>query len=101
MIAVDNLVTITDAKGTLGELVRVAADESRPTVLTKHGRPAAVLLGMADYDALQEEIEDLRDRLSVYESREAGPGGRLSFEKVLVELDIEPSKPSALNRTGA
>jgi prevent-host-death family protein len=33
----------------------------RPLVLTQHGRSAAVLLGAADYEALVDEVELLRD----------------------------------------
>jgi antitoxin StbD len=84
----DNLVPVTEAKARLPELVRLAG-ENRATVLLRHGRPAALLLGVAAYEALLEEIEDLQDRLSVYESREHGVEARMPFEKVLVELGIE------------
>jgi len=90
MIEVESLVPVTEAKAKLPELVRLAGD-SRPTVLTRHGRPAALIIGMADYDALLEEIEDLHDRISVYQSREHGPDGRITLDKVVAELGIDLS----------
>lgn len=33
----------------------------RPLILTQHGRSAAVLMGAADYEALVDELELLRD----------------------------------------
>lgn len=39
-------------------------------------------------EELLEQIEDLDDRLSVYESRESDPSSRLSVEKVRAELGL-------------
>lgn len=74
------LMPISEAKGRLSELV-VESDSDEVT-LTKHGRPAAVLLSARRFEALLEEIEDLRDRLSVHE-REHLPIG---LDKLLAEL---------------
>ena len=53
-------------------------------MLTQHGRSAAVLLGVADYEALVEEIEVLRD-IHVSE-RELAEGKGIAHEVVAAEL---------------
>jgi len=80
------LVPITEAKAKLNELVREA--EAADVVLLRHGRPAAVLVGMHRYEAILEELEDLADRLSVYESAESEPGLRTGIDKVKAELGL-------------
>ena len=80
------LVTVTEAKARLGELIREATEED--VVVVRHGHPAAVLVGAERYDALLEELEDLKDRLSVYESAQSEPGLRVGFEKMAAELGV-------------
>ena len=53
------LVTVTEAKARLGELLREAAEED--VVVVRHGHAAAVLVGAERYDALLEELEDLEE----------------------------------------
>ena len=79
-----DLFTITDAKAKLPEIVRRSADHD--VTLLRHGRPLAVVIGLARYEALLERMEDLDDRLSVYESRAAEPDLRISHDKVKSEL---------------
>ena len=43
------LVTVTEAKARLGELIREATEED--VVVVRHGHPAAVLVGAERYDA--------------------------------------------------
>ncbi|MEE3066548.1 MAG: type II toxin-antitoxin system prevent-host-death family antitoxin [Actinomycetota bacterium] len=76
------LVSLTEARTRLSELVRRAADGD--VVLMNHGRPAAFLVGADRYDALLEEMEDLRDRLSVHER----DGVTTPFAMVVAELGI-------------
>ena len=80
------LVTITEAKAKLGELSRVAADED--VVVVRHGHPSAVIVGSERYEALLDEMEDLKDRLSVYESAESDPSLRISLDKARAELGV-------------
>ncbi len=82
----NQLIPITEAKARLNELVRDA--ETADVLLLRHGRPAAVLVGMERYEALLEELEDLADRLSVYESSGAEPDLRIGIEKVKAELGL-------------
>ncbi len=81
-----DLFTITDAKAKLPEIVRRSADHD--VTLLRHGRPLAVVIGLARYEALLERMEDLDDRLSVYESRAAEPDLRISHDKVKSELGL-------------
>ena len=46
----------------------------RPLILTQHGRSAAVLLGVADYEALIDELELLRDIRTAEREIEEGKG---------------------------
>ncbi|WHU46245.1 type II toxin-antitoxin system Phd/YefM family antitoxin [Gordonia sp. L191] len=75
--------SIREAKAKLSELIRDAEDE--PTVISNHGKPAAIMLSPERYDGLLDEIEDLRDRLAVYESRDEPT---MSFDKMLAELGL-------------
>lgn len=77
------LVPISEAKGRLSEIVRDSDDED--VLLMRHGRPAAVVLSARRYEALLEEAEDLRDRLSVYERE----GLAVDFDKALVSLGLD------------
>jgi prevent-host-death family protein len=81
---IETTVPITEAKAKLPEIARRAA-ENITTVLLRHGHPAALVVGIAHYDALLEEIEDLNDRLSVYEAREH-PEDVVSWDDAVAEL---------------
>jgi len=76
------LVPISEARAQLSKLVRFAADED--VTLMNHGRPAAILISPARYEAMIEEIEDLRDRLSVHERDHV----TMPFSKLVAELGI-------------
>ena len=75
-------VPISQAKGRLTVLVR-DSDEN-DVLLMRHGRPAAVLLSVRRHEALLEEIEDLRDRLSIHERE----GLTSDLDKVVAELGL-------------
>ena len=60
-----HMIPISEAKARLSELVRDAEDDD--VLLLRHGRPVAVILSAHRHDALLDELEDLRDRLSVHE----------------------------------
>ena len=81
------LVTVTEAKARLGELIRRAIEED--VVVVRHGHPAAVLVSAERYDAVLEELEDLKDRLSVYESAQSEPSLRIGFDKMAAELGVQ------------
>lgn len=76
------LVPISEAKGRLSELVRES--DSDDVLLLKHGRPAAVLISTERYEALLERMEDMADRLSIYERE----GVTMDYEKLRAELGL-------------
>jgi len=76
-------IPISEAKPRLAEIVRDSDDED--VLLLRHGRPAAVVMSARRWDAVNEEIEDLRDRLSIHER----DGVTVDFDKVVSELGLE------------
>lgn len=79
------LVPISEAKGRLSELVRDADDSD--VLLMRHGRPAAVLMSTRRHEQMLEEIDDLRDRLSVHEA-DADDDVMIPWEKLKAEMGI-------------
>ncbi len=75
-------IPISEAKGKLAELVRDSDEDD--VLLMRHGRPAAVLMSVRRHEALLEEIEDLKDRLSIHERE----GLTMSVDKVKAELGL-------------
>jgi antitoxin Phd len=55
----------------------------------RHGRPAVVLVNPTHYEELLNEIEDLRDRLSLLESRNTPEDLRIPWEKAKIELGAD------------
>lgn len=74
------LIPISEAKGRLAEVVRDSEDDD--VLLLRHGRPAAVVIGVARHDAMMEEIEDLKDRLAIHERDHV----TISLDKLEAEL---------------
>ncbi|WP_154674110.1 type II toxin-antitoxin system Phd/YefM family antitoxin [Nakamurella lactea] len=60
------LIPISEAKPRMAALVEQADTED--VVLTRHGRPVAVLLSSRRYEELLERLEDAEDSLSVYQT---------------------------------
>ena len=83
----DKLMPLTEAKNHLHEVVR-HAEEDGQVIILRHGRPAAVVISPAALEALYEEVEDLKDRLSVLESRLDSDDMRIPWEKVKVESGL-------------
>ena len=76
------VVPVSEARAQLSALIKQVADGE--VTLINHGRPAAVLMSAGRYDALLEELEDLKDRLSVYER----DGVTVSLDNLVAELGI-------------
>ena len=93
---------ISEVKAHLPELVTGVEDREEEVVVTRKGKPAAVLVNHAEYERLKETIDVLSDpelmrqiKLSrqFYASRRKG----LSFEDVFGE-GLLPSKPRTRTR---
>ena len=52
-----NTVQVRDAKASLSALIE-AAERGEPTTITRHGRPAAVLVSVADAEKLYDARDD-------------------------------------------
>ncbi|MEZ0357795.1 type II toxin-antitoxin system Phd/YefM family antitoxin [Mycobacterium sp. SA01] len=77
----DRMVPVSEARANLSALIKRAADGD--LFLMNHGRPAAVLMSPEHYQSLLEELDDLQDRLAVWENADAPA---VPFEHVLAEL---------------
>ena len=75
---------LTTFRANVASFVDQVRETGRPLVLTQHGKSAAVLMGAADYEALLEELEVLRD-IHVSE-RELAEGKGIPHEQVAHEL---------------
>jgi prevent-host-death family protein len=77
-------IPFTEAKAHLSDLVDRTSREHERFVLTRNGRPAAVLMSPEDLESLEETVDVLQDRAlldSIRKSRrEAAEGKRLRLE---------------------
>lgn len=55
------LISLADARANLSEMIGRAEDHHERIVITVRGKPAAVLLGMYDYESIQETLDLLSD----------------------------------------
>lgn len=79
----DRRVPIAEARAQLSAVIKRAAEGD--IILINHGRPAAVLMSPENYRALLDELDDLQDRLAVWENEDAPA---VPFDVAMVELGI-------------
>jgi antitoxin YefM len=89
---------ISEVKARLPELVRGVEEREEEVVVTRNGRPAAVLVNYAEFERLKETLDVLSDPAlmrQVEESRAfyASGGKGLSFEDVFGE-PLVPARKS-------
>jgi antitoxin YefM len=86
-------VPLADVKNRLSEVVDRLEREHGRVVITKHGRPAAVMLSLEDLESLEETLAVLSDSELVSAIREAdaevaaGSTTRLSKQEALTEIE--------------
>lgn len=68
-------------------------DDTREGLTVLEGRTIFEWAALADH--LQAENEDLRDRLSIYESEAADPATRIPWAEAKAQLGIDGSHPAA------
>jgi prevent-host-death family protein len=56
----EDVIPLGDLKVNPGKVLRRADETGRPVLLTSHGRGVAVVQGLADFEAAQEEREFMR-----------------------------------------
>ncbi len=84
MTAVEHL-PLADVKNRLSEVVERLEREHGRVVITKHGRPAAVVLSIEDLEGLEETLDILSDQALVSRlkkaSQEAASGTSVTLSK--------------------
>jgi prevent-host-death family protein len=65
---------VSDFRANAAELIEQVRRSGRPLVLTQRGHSAAVVLGVADYERMVEEIELLSDVRTAVRQIENGQG---------------------------
>lgn len=82
--------SISEAKDKLSVLVESVESTHDAVVITRHGKPAAILISPDDLDSLQETLAWLSDPNHAAEMREAeedlAAGRMLSLEEVRTQL---------------
>ena len=92
-MAISEQVPLGEVKTRLSELVDRIEREHGRVIITKHGRPAAVLLSVDDLESLEETLEVMSDpqlMASIREGREESATGELkpmSKEEVLALIN--------------
>jgi antitoxin YefM len=68
---VTKVVPFTTARGTLSELLDDVQARHEHVVITRSGRPAAVVISTAEWEAIQETLEVLDDEATLSALRES------------------------------
>ena len=88
------IVSASDLRERMEEILKSAAREPEPQYVTYRGRPIAVLMGYEHFEALMERLEDLSDVVAIYERRDEPrrPFGEYLAEREQAEgpLDVQP-----------
>ncbi|MEX2622545.1 MAG: type II toxin-antitoxin system Phd/YefM family antitoxin [Acidimicrobiia bacterium] len=87
--------SLADVKNRLSEVIDRIERQHGRVVITKHGRPAAVLLSVDDLDSLEETLEVMRDPGLIDAVREAEAEVAVGRTKALTKEEalglIKPS----------
>jgi prevent-host-death family protein len=79
-------ISLADAKAKLSQVVTDAEYKKERTVISKHNKPAAVIIGYEEYRKL-ETLEDMYESRLLEESLKKGKF--VSYEDVAKRLNIE------------
>src|SRR5467141_1425959 len=71
-MTISEQMSLADVKNRLSEVVDQLEREHGRVVITKHGRPAAVVMSVADLESLEETLEILADPRLMRRIRKAG-----------------------------
>ena len=97
------IMPISEVKARLPELVNGVAEREEEIVVTRNGKPAAMLVSYAEYERLKEALDVLSDPDLMRQIREseayfASGGKGLSFEEVFGE-PLHPAKRGKKKRS--
>jgi len=88
--AMTDTISVRDARTHLAELI-TSAESGTPTVITRNGTPAAVLVPIADYQALEDAADIILAREAAAALRDEGEGRRYSLAEVIADVFTERS----------
>ena len=87
-----NILPITKARETLTDLVDKANRLFQEFIITVNGKPAAVLLSVAEYESLKETADVLSDKDLVKQliksEKEIAEGNYITFDELKKELKL-------------
>jgi prevent-host-death family protein len=79
-------IDVSQARENLAELIESTRRTGEPIVLTRHGRPVAVVLDHAAFERLVEEADGASDRAALAQAREDDDS--VPWEQVKVDLGL-------------
>ena len=85
---IPEIVSVAKAKAHLSELVKEAR-EGKVFEVINRSQPMAILLGVEEYKALLEEIEDLEDAMAILQGKLERDETRIPWEQVKAEYWAE------------
>ncbi len=83
-----DVVTLGDLKVNPGKVVRQVEETGRPVLLTSHGRGVAIVQGLDEYEAAQEERDFMR--AVVVGLSDIDAGRVMSLDDAMRSLGLEP-----------
>jgi len=86
----EDIVPLSEFRANMAATIGQLRDTRRPVVLTEHGRSAAVLLGVSDYEALLDEVDLLRDIRTAEGQLAEGKGVPHTRAKVELKQRLKP-----------
>lgn len=81
-------VSLTDARTRLSELVELVEREHQRVVITKHGRPAAVVVSIDDLSSLEETLAIMASPELMQQVRESQTALEAAATEVLTKEQI-------------
>ncbi|MEX2599439.1 MAG: type II toxin-antitoxin system Phd/YefM family antitoxin [Dehalococcoidia bacterium] len=75
------IVTVTELKAHLAEIVARMEAEPSPVYVTQHGKPKVVVVKYADYEELLGRLEDLEDALAMHQALAAPEEEAISLDE--------------------
>jgi len=91
-IASDRMISSTDAVRDFGRLLDDS--QSAPYFILRHNKPEAVMLGMGQYEAIQEQLVKLQDMLDhvllfmELETRGQESGEEITLDELAAKYDL-------------
>ncbi|MCL2490683.1 MAG: type II toxin-antitoxin system Phd/YefM family antitoxin [Propionibacteriaceae bacterium] len=76
-------VSVTEARASFADLLEASA--RRPILIERRGEPAAVLISAAEFERLQEALDELDD-VAAFDAAMAEEGENLPWEQAKIDL---------------